>query len=86
MSPPSTDKVRAAYSDLATMWTNGFTQMRERFATPRLLRYRGAVRSACGVMGPNKAAYCPRENAIYYDRGVRRRTGEERRVGARNRR
>jgi predicted metalloprotease len=63
----SNDKVRAAYSDLAAMWSGGFTQMQERFAAPRLLRYRGAVRSACGVMQPNNAAYCPRENAIYYD-------------------
>ena len=63
----SNDKVRMAYSDLAAMWSNGFTQMRERFAVPRLLRYRGAARSACGVMQPNNAAYCPLENAIYYD-------------------
>jgi predicted metalloprotease len=63
----SNDKVRMAYGDLAVMWSNGFAAMRERFATPRLLRYRGPVRSACGVMQPNNAAYCPRENAIYYD-------------------
>ena len=63
----SNDKIRAAYADLASMWTNGFTRVQERFAAPRLLRYRGAVRSACGVMQPNNAAYCPRENAIYYD-------------------
>jgi uncharacterized protein len=63
----SNEKVRMAYFDLASMWTTGFSQLRARFATPRLLRYRGAVRSACGVMQPNNAAYCPLENAIYYD-------------------
>jgi predicted metalloprotease len=63
----SNDKIRMAYADLAAMWTNGFAQLHEQFAAPRLLRYRGAVRSACGVMQPNNAAYCPRENAIYYD-------------------
>jgi predicted metalloprotease len=63
----SNDKIRAAYADLATMWSTGFSQIRERFTAPRLLRYRGPVRSACGVMQPNNAAYCPRENAIYYD-------------------
>jgi uncharacterized protein len=63
----SNQKIRAAYSDLVTMWRTGFGQLRERFATPRLLRYRGAARSACGVMQPNNAAYCPAENAIYYD-------------------
>ena len=63
----SNEKVRMAYSDLAAMWSNGFVQMHERFAVPRLLRYRGAARSACGVMQPSNAAYCPLENAIYYD-------------------
>jgi predicted metalloprotease len=63
----SNDKVRMAYSDLAAMWSNGFAAMRERFATPRLLRYRGPVRSGCGVMQPDNAAYCPLDNAIYYD-------------------
>ena len=60
-------KIRGAYGDLASMWNAGFTQLRERFATPRLLRYRGGVRSACGVIQANNAAYCPTENAIYYD-------------------
>ena len=63
----SNQKIRAAYSDLATMWRSGFAQLRASFATPRLLRYRGAARSACGAMQPNNAAYCPAENAIYYD-------------------
>ena len=63
----SNAKVRAAYSDLAAMWSNGFAQIHEEFATPRLLRYRGGARSACGIMQPNNAAYCPNENAIYYD-------------------
>jgi len=63
----SNEKVRAAYSDLASMWSGGFAQLGDRFFAPRLLRYRGAVRSACGIMQPSNAAYCPRENAIYFD-------------------
>jgi predicted metalloprotease len=63
----SNEKVRMAYADLATMWSNGFAGLDERFAVPRLLRYRGAARSACGIMQPNNAAYCPRDNSIYYD-------------------
>jgi predicted metalloprotease len=63
----SNEKIRMAYGDLASMWSNGFSQLNDRFATPRLLRYRGGARSACGIMQPNNAAYCPRENAIYYD-------------------
>jgi hypothetical protein len=63
----SNEKVRMAYADLATMWSNGFTQLGDRFGVPRLLRYRGAARSGCGIMQPNNAGYCPRDNAIYYD-------------------
>jgi predicted metalloprotease len=63
----SNQKVRAAYADLAAMWSTGFAQFGDRFAAPELLRYRGAVHSACGIMQPSNAAYCPRENAIYYD-------------------
>ena len=63
----SNAKIRAAYSELASMWTKGFDRINGDFETPQLLRYRGAVFSACGVMQPSNAAYCPRENAIYYD-------------------
>ena len=63
----SNGKIRMAYSDLAAMWANGLARMHERFAVPQLLRYRGAARSACGIMQANNAAYCPNENAIYYD-------------------
>src|SRR5689334_17577138 len=51
----SNEKVRMAYADLATMWSNGFAQSNDRFAVPRLLRYRGAARSSCGIMQPNNA-------------------------------
>ena len=60
-------KVRMAYADLSGLWRARFTEIGERFITPRLLRYRGPTRSACGVLQPNNAAYCPIENAIYYD-------------------
>jgi hypothetical protein len=60
-------KVRMAFTDLARMWGSGFARLGERFATPRLVRYRGVAGSSCGVMQPNNAAYCPRENTIYYD-------------------
>jgi len=63
----SNTKIRMAYADLASMWANGLARMHERFAVPQLLRYRGAARSACGIMQANNAAYCPNENAIYYD-------------------
>ena len=60
-------KIRSAYAELASMWSASFSGMRARFATPRLLRFRGPVRSACGIIQPNNAAYCPTANSIYYD-------------------
>src|SRR5687768_4754312 len=63
----SNEKIRMAYADLAAMWRARFAEIGARFAVPRVVRYRGVTRSACGVMQPNNAAYCPRENTIYYD-------------------
>jgi len=63
----SNDKVASAYSALLDMWSKAFNQIGERFAAPRIARYTGAVRTACGVIGPNNAQYCPNANAIYYD-------------------
>ena len=63
----SNAKIRLAFADLAGMWRARFAEFGERFVTPRVVRYRGLARSTCGVMQPNNAAYCPRENTIYYD-------------------
>jgi predicted metalloprotease len=63
----SNAKIRMAYADLAAMWRTRFGELRERFAVPRVVRFRGATRSACGTIQPNNAAYCPSENTIYYD-------------------
>lgn len=63
----SNKKVSQAYGALATMWTNDIEQLGARFVVPSIGRYRGATRSACGVMPANNAVYCPTRNAIYYD-------------------
>jgi predicted metalloprotease len=63
----SNQKVASAYSALLDMWSKAFNQIGERFSAPRIARYTGAVRTACGVIGPNNAQYCPNANAIYYD-------------------
>jgi len=63
----SNAKVRMAYDALVVMWREEFARIGERFATPGLRRHRAPVRSACGVMQPGNAAYCPAENAIYFD-------------------
>ena len=63
----SNAKIRMAYADLAAMWRARFAELGARFVVPRVVRYRGAARSSCGIMQPNNAAYCPSENTIYYD-------------------
>jgi predicted metalloprotease len=60
-------KAAGAFSALVSMWTNEFGRMGEEFATPRLARYRGVVRTACGVIAPSNASYCLAANTIYYD-------------------
>jgi predicted metalloprotease len=63
----SNAKVFMAYNALVSMWTEDFDQLGTRFTAPGLVRYRGAVRTACGVMGGNNAAYCTARNTIYFD-------------------
>ena len=63
----SNAKVLMAYNALVSMWAEDFAQLGTRFTPPGLVRYRGAVRTACGVMGGNNAAYCTARNTIYFD-------------------
>lgn len=63
----SNAKVNDAYRALVAMWSEGFARLGYRFAPPALLAYRGRVRTSCGVMSPNNAAYCTARNAIYFD-------------------
>ena len=63
----SNAKVAMAYNALVALWTADFEQLGARFTPPDLVRYRGAVRTACGVMGGNNAAYCMARNTIYFD-------------------
>lgn len=64
----SNAEARAAYGALVPMWRAHFADIGVRFAAPQLVRFRGAgVRTACGVVGGGNAAYCPRDNRIYYD-------------------
>jgi len=63
----SNQKISEAYGALQAMWTQDFEQMGRRFVVPRIYNYRGNVRTSCGVMTHNNAAYCPSNNAIYFD-------------------
>jgi uncharacterized protein len=63
----SNEEIRNAFGALRAMWSQDFEEMGRRFVTPRLYNYRGNVRTSCGVMTMNNAAYCPSTNAIYFD-------------------
>lgn len=63
----SNEEIRQAYGALASMWQGDFERMGRRFVVPRIYSYRGDVRSSCGVMTANNAAYCSSTNAIYFD-------------------
>jgi predicted metalloprotease len=77
----SNAEVAAAYGALIQMWTEHFDALGERFAAPTLRRYRGSVRTNCGVMPQNNAVYCPQANTIYFDEvfvaGVAKHIGRE---------
>jgi predicted metalloprotease len=63
----SNQDVVTAYKELVTMWTADFKQLGRRFVAPGIANYRGAIRTGCGVMRANNAAYCAANNAIYFD-------------------
>lgn len=63
----SNQKLASAYNALVKMWADDFQQLGIRFAPPSVARYRGNVRTSCGIMSANNAAYCPQRNTIYFD-------------------
>src|SRR2546423_2710846 len=60
-------KIDAAYGALVTMWSADFQHVGARFAAPGMVRFRGTVRTSCGIMRGNNAMYCPTRNSIYFD-------------------
>jgi predicted metalloprotease len=63
----SNAKVKSAYDALVTMWGADFRQVGAQFAPPGIQRYRGNVRTVCGIMPANNALYCPTRNIIFFD-------------------
>jgi predicted metalloprotease len=63
----SNAKLQQAYGALVAMWSADFRQLGARFAAPAVARYRGNVRTSCGIMSANNAAYCPTRNTIFFD-------------------
>lgn len=76
----SNAKVAMAYNDLVARWGEELQQMGARFEAPDIVRYRNAIRTGCGIMSPENAAYCPNDNTIYYDElfvaGLQKRTAD----------
>ncbi|MEO8337901.1 MAG: neutral zinc metallopeptidase, partial [bacterium] len=63
----SNAKLASAYEALVAMWGADFKQLGAAFTPPSVARYRGNVRTSCGIMSANNAAYCPQRNTIYFD-------------------
>lgn len=64
----SNAKAAMAYNALVPMWRAHFADVGARFVAPQVARFRGAgVRTPCGAVTANNAAYCPRDNRIYFD-------------------
>jgi uncharacterized protein len=63
----SNQKVSSAYSALVAMWSADFRQLGVTFTAPSIVRYRGNVRSQCGILSANNAQYCAAVNTIFFD-------------------
>jgi uncharacterized protein len=63
----SNAKVNMAYQALVHLWSQRFAALGRRFAAPALYAYRGPVRTSCGIMNRDNAAYCTARNAIFFD-------------------
>lgn len=62
------DFVKVVLADTEDTWHGLFQKMSQQYEEPRLVLFRGAVRSACGMgqaaMGP---FYCPGDHKVYID-------------------
>jgi len=62
-----TEKINLGKSFLEQFWNKKFQENRIRYRSPRVVSYASAVKTPCGVIEQNNAAYCPQNNTIYYD-------------------
>jgi predicted metalloprotease len=67
---PLADRVSRVIADTEVVWQSIFAESGRRYEEPRLVLFRGATRSACGLgqaaMGP---FYCPADKNAYIDLG-----------------
>jgi hypothetical protein len=69
---PSTDTqkdfVSVVLADTEDTWTEIFRQMNREYRAPKLVLFRGAVQSACGMAGAAVGPfYCPPDRKVYLD-------------------
>jgi len=60
--------VSVVLADTEDTWTAIFKQLNRRYQRPKLVLYRGAVRSACGLgQAASGPFYCPGDRKVYLD-------------------
>jgi predicted metalloprotease len=63
----SNAEVASAYGALMSMWTSHFEQLGTRFEQPDLVRYRGTVRTDCGLMPRFSGLLCGCSICFFFD-------------------
>jgi uncharacterized protein len=69
-TPTDTQKdfVSVVLADTEDTWTQLFRQMNREYRAPKLVLFRGAVQSACGMAGAAVGPfYCPPDRKVYLD-------------------
>jgi uncharacterized protein len=69
-APTDTQKdfVSVVLADTEDTWTGIFRQMNREYRAPKLVLFRGAVQSACGMAGAAVGPfYCPPDRKVYLD-------------------
>jgi predicted metalloprotease len=64
------DFVSAVLADTEDVWDDIFQNMNKRYAKPKLVLFRDAVRSGCGTASSSVGPfYCPPDQSVYLDLG-----------------
>jgi uncharacterized protein len=65
---PQKDFVSVVLADTEDTWTELFRRMNREYIPPKLVLFRGAVQSACGMAGSAVGPfYCPSDHKLYLD-------------------
>ncbi len=61
------EKVNMASNFVDATWTEIFSNAGKSFSAPRLVPFTHSIETGCGVLAPDNAHYCGKDNAVYYD-------------------